>query len=211
MKTIKFGYTNYIHNQIIGNLLFRKENQKETFENQITNFEINNLLRRTDIWRVNVDLSNITFGLWYDGQVVMIYADRISIDSRHSNCILIENPFQEYDSNYLIIKNKDTNILIKGARRDLSWNESIQLQYTQLFQNNTKENSDEFLFIINIKDKKIPKFIDASCIDVQTIIDNYRLKYYIAWSYCSDSLDKYKDIIDNLDDKALTSVTSKLI
>ena len=108
-----------------------------------------------------------------------------------------------------MVNNRESNIKLMGTQIDLNWKESIHDQYNKLLKENTLENDLKILFIFNIKDKTIPKEIYTYDIDVQIVIDNFRLKYYLTWTQRSDSWDKYKKLFDNLDKNALTNITSK--
>ena len=108
-----------------------------------------------------------------------------------------------------MVKNRESNIKLMGTQIDLNREESTHDQYNKLLKENSDENDLKILFIFNIKNKTIPKEIYTYDIDVQIVIDNFRLKYYLTWTQRSDSWDKYKKLFDNLDKKALTHITSK--
>ena len=203
LKSVEFAIGNIIPQKIL-NAILPQEIQERHDLNQITNIEFNGCDIMKFFWKVSIDLQNVSFGVWLNDRVTMFHADRLLVDSLHSNWILIENPFKENNWNYLLIKNRISNIKIEGVKLDTKWSKPMYNQYSLLLNENLIEDDNEILlFIIWINEKKIPKYFDVHGFIVETIIDNYRQKYYLTWPAYSPLLNKIEQIFSGIECNSL--------
>ena len=139
---------------------------------------------------------------------IVLRWDNLSISWQQRNWILIESPFEDDTWNYLLIKNEDVNFKLEGVRIDKNWPQFIQNKYSLLMQEYMQDDNNEVLFIIPIKDFLLPKYFNVDCYDLQTWIDNHRLKHHLTIKKFT-SLKELEQTVNNLSKKWLLWVTIK--